>query len=121
MLNIHVKKSKIHGFGVFASSVIPKGEVIERCPFVIVEENDVTENAILQNYLFGTPFLDDERTIAPLGYAMLYNHSVRPHAEWYADEHDMDLIVFVALKDINKGTEIVHSYGDGYWSSRSSI
>ena len=52
---------------------------------------------------------------------MLYNHSVRPNAEWYADEHDMDLIVFVALKDINKGTEIVHSYGDGYWSSRSSI
>ena len=118
MLKIQVKESEIHGFGVFASSFIEEGDIIEYCPFIPLEEDEVEDTSILHDYFFGTPFTDDERSIAPLGYAMLYNHSDTPNAEWQAYEENTDLIVFISLKDIPKGTEIFHSYGDDYWSSR---
>ena len=119
LLSIHVKESDIHGFGVHASFPIKKGDVIEYCPFLSIEDDDVEATSVLQDYMFDTPFINDERMIAPLGYAMLYNHSDDPNAEWYADKDNDNLIMFVALKDIHKGAEIVHSYGDDYWSSRS--
>jgi len=118
LLKINVNASELHGYGVFASDFIEEGEVIEYCPFITVEDDDVDDSAFLQDYLFGSPFTDDERVIAPLGYAMLYNHSDDPNAEWYADSDNNDLIAFVALRDIESGEEILHSYGEGYWSSR---
>jgi len=118
LLSIYVKESEIHGFGVYASFPIKKGDVIEYCPFLSIEDDDVEATSVLQDYMFGTPFTNDSRMIAPLGYAMLYNHSDDPNAEWCADENNENLIVFVALKDIRKGTEITHDYGVEYWNSR---
>jgi SET domain-containing protein len=118
LLNITVKKSDLHGYGVFATSVIKKDETVEMCPYVILDEGQIEDTSILQDYLFGTPYEDEDCLLAPLGYAMLYNHSDNPNAEWTVEENEVDFVRFFALRDIQAGEEITHDYGIGYWDSR---
>jgi SET domain-containing protein len=54
---------------------------------------------------------------SPLGLAMIYNHSSEPNAEWEIHDNN-NFVRFVALKDISKGEEIFHDYGEEYWESR---
>jgi SET domain-containing protein len=49
---------------------------------------------------------------------MVYNHSFSPNAEWEIYEKDGRFVRFFALKDIKKGEEIFHDYGEEYWDTR---
>tara|TARA_R100000995_G_scaffold7260_1_gene3231 strand:- start:4458 stop:4835 length:378 start_codon:yes stop_codon:yes gene_type:complete len=118
LLNITVKKSDLHGYGVFATSLIRAGETVEMCPYVIMDEGQIEDTSILHDYLFGTPYEDADCLLAPLGYAMLYNHSSNPNAEWAVEEKEVDFVRFFALRDIQVGEEITHDYGVDYWNSR---
>ena len=118
MLNIAVQKSKLHGYGVFATSLIKEGDTIEMCPYVVLDDGQVEETSILRDYLFGTPFEDEDCLLSPFGYAMVYNHSSKPNAEWIVEEDEVDFVRFFALGDIQKGEEITHDYGVEYWDSR---
>ena len=60
------------GRGVFAAADIAKGEIVEVCPTLEVDDSAVSGE--LGNYIFSSN--DDEHTaIMPLGFGMLYNHS----------------------------------------------
>ena len=116
---IIVADSDIHGHGVFATRKIAKGEIIELCPYIIIDDDDVAEANRLQDYLFTSP--DEEGDyLCVLGYGMVYNHSERPNAEWEIDDDDIRFVRFTALQDIKKGAEILHSYGSEYWQTRAS-
>ena len=52
---IEVKDSEIHGYGVFATESISKGEVIEECHLITLPLNKDTPADLLINYRFSWP------------------------------------------------------------------
>ena len=102
-----------HGRGVVATANIAKGETIEVCPVLELEEGDAS--GLLDDYVVS---LGEESQGAGLmlGYGSLYNHSEEPNAE-YLYEAD-DAYSFVAVRDIAAGEQITISYGEEWWATR---
>lgn len=114
---IRIVNSPVHGQGVFASRAIMKGEIIERCPYIVIDDDDLAEANRLQDYLFTSPDQPGDY-LCVLGYGMMYNHSDTPNAEWEIDEDDIQFVRFTALKPISEGEEIFQNYGKEYWETR---
>lgn len=116
-MNIIVKKSPLHGVGVFACNNFAPGDVIERCLYLVIDDDDLQEINRLNDYLFTSP--DDKNDyLCVLGCGMIYNHGAPPNAEWQIDDDDNRFICFTARSVIKKGEEILHDYGSEYWDSR---
>ena len=116
---IHVGSSPVHGQGVFATRAIAKGEVIERCPYIVIDDDDLAEANRLQDYLFTSPDQPGDY-LCVLGYGMMYNHSDTPNAKWEIDDDDIQFVRFTALQPISEGDEIFQNYGEEYWTTRTS-
>ena len=56
---ICVKDSPLHGQGVFALSDIAEGEIFERCPYIVIDDDDLSEATRLQDYIYTSPGLRD--------------------------------------------------------------
>lgn len=110
---IVVKKSPIHGYGVYAGAEIAKGEIIEECYAITSLINDM--GPPFQDYVFG-----DKRIFAiPLGFGCIYNHSYSPNAEFTLHEHE-PIVTFAAIRSIKKGEEIFVSYGSDWFNKRNT-
>lgn len=104
-----VKKSSMHGYGVFAEKNLKKGELIEECYALISRGGDKK----LEDYYF-----DAKGKYALLtGFGSIYNHSDEPNAEYDINPKKC-LAVIKADKAIRKGEEIFVSYGEEWFSSR---
>ena len=115
-VKIKVQDSPIHGLGVFAIEDIAKGEVIEKCAYLVIDDDDVQEANRLNDYLYNSPDRVGDYLVM-MGFGMLYNHGNPANAEWQIDD-DNRFVCFTALDDISAGSEIVHDYGDEYWDTR---
>lgn len=114
---VQVKKSEIHGWGVFATQDIKEGDIIEECPILFTPTQRGETNYFLIDYTFQWP-KDYEWTnhVIALGYGSLYNHSNEPNADWMSDI-DKKTFRFFATKSIKNGEEIFIYYGgDEYWN-----
>lgn len=109
----HVRKSRIHGSGVFSARGIKKGETVAFYEGKIVssEEGTRIEEESLKTrgvtYIFQ---LDDERDIngdLPGNDAKYINHSCEPNCETTDSDGK---ICIVAIKDIKPGEEITYDY-----------
>jgi hypothetical protein len=114
---IYVSKSDIHGYGVFASTFILKGEIIEECPIFDLNLPKGEPSEVLIDYRFnwpqGTDFWDKQ--VVAWGWGSLYNHSNTPCASWRSNTQNQTF-EFFALRDIKPNEEILVYYGgDGYW------
>lgn len=114
-----VRRSGIHGRGLFAKKNIPQGaNIIEyvgekidkeesnRRGWARIDHAKQTGDAAV--YIFT---LNDEFDIdgdVPSNSARLINHSCSPNCEAYNDE---DRIWIAALRDIEKGEELFYNYG----------
>lgn len=108
--NLIAKKSPIHGYGVFAGKDLKKGEIIEKCYFVLSHCKD----KVIFDFIF-----DVKGRLALLfGYGSLYNHSDEPNAD-YNFNMKTKIATFKADRFIKKGEEIFISYGDEWFSSRN--
>ena len=107
--NLVVKKSPMHGYGVFAGKALRKGEIIEECYVIITNGKD----DILEDYYFDANGKDAILT----GYGIIYNHCDDDNAE-YTLNIKRKLATFKAIRPIKKGEEIFVSYGDEWFSSR---
>ena len=119
--NIVIKKSPIHGWGVFASKKIKENEIIEVC-YPVDMELDISEpSEILERYRFNWPQgLTPTKLVLPTGYGMIYNHSEKPNANWRSN-FDNETFEFYALRDIEEGEEIFTWYGGvNYWDGIKS-
>ena len=114
---VYVSESSIHGFGVFAGKDFNIGDTLELCYYLVTDDSDITDSCVLHDYVFQTPN-EEEEYLVPLGHAMMYNHNSDPNAEWDIHE-DNNFVRFKALKNILKGEEIFHDYGEEYWESRN--
>jgi len=112
--NAIIKTSTINngGRGVFATRDYKKGEIIEICPCVKTESDEL--NGRFRDYIFG---LNETMSVVALGYCAIYNHSDTPNSSYEViNEYKMNI---TALQDIKAGEEIFVSYGDKYWESRA--
>jgi SET domain-containing protein len=94
--------------GMLASRAIKAGEVVERCPVVLVDapEHEHLVRTVLANYYFDW----DRRHMAiVLGYGSLINHSFAPNAKYRYDYRNKYL-VFVAVKPIAAEEEVTVNY-----------
>jgi len=113
---IKVQDSSIHGHGVFAISAIANGETIERCTYLVIDDDDLKEANRLNDYLFNSPGAEGDYLLI-MGHGMLYNHDDKPNAAWEIDD-DNRFVRFYATRDISEGEEILHDYGAEYWDTR---
>lgn len=111
------------GRGIFAKRTIKKNELIERCPIVLVREEEVPHlrNTELHNYYFmwGNDHHHHKAAIC-LGFGSLYNHSYSPNATYIKQIED-ECIDFVALKTIKKDEEITVNYNHGNPDDKSAL
>jgi SET domain-containing protein len=100
------------GRGVFAARRFTEGEVIEVCPTVMFEDDEI--EGPVRHYLFSAR--QPGKVMLVFGYAMLYNHAAQPNM--FHRTAGRLLIEFVALRDIEAGEELTHDYGEEYWNDR---
>jgi len=111
---LEVKKSPIHGYGVFTTQDIPNLTLIEECHLMLFHNNDViryNDINLIRNG-FAWPKSTRKSHIAiPLGFGCIYNSSDEPNINWKTNEEKF-LIEFYTVKDIKKGDELCHYYGE---------
>lgn len=113
---IELRRSAIHGWGVFAKDDINANEILEESPFLILPINKGESSSLFIDYRFNFPSGDWKYQVLPQGFACYYNHSEKPNAGWYTD-NDNELFVFTTVKLIKKDEEILVYYGDiNYWT-----
>ncbi len=107
-MNNLIKKSPIHGRGIFALQKIEKGDLIEECEVIVFskEEIEFVNKTNIYNYYF--EFEDGSGGVA-LGNGSLYNHSYNPNA-CYVKDSTLRKVIFTALETIMPGDEILVNY-----------
>lgn len=119
---INVRFVEKKGLGVFATEKIFKGETIEECPVFSLGKDDTPQSQFFKNYRFSYPKeRSSSESVLAWGYGSLFNHDVKPNADW--EEHPEWMgFRFFALRDIEQDEEITICYGgESYWKSRSEI
>lgn len=104
-----VRSSEIAGIGVFAAKAFTAGELIERCPLLLLEGSAWRSSAVLFDHVV-TVSARPLRVALPLGYGALYNHADDPNASWSVDPSTAAMDV-TACGDISPDEEIFIYYG----------
>lgn len=94
--------------GLLAVRQITKGEIIEKCPIILV---DKTQEAALRQTVLWKYYYEWSRShhCIVLGYGSLINHSYNPSAR-YVYDYKYKLLTFKAIKKILPGEEITVNY-----------
>jgi SET domain-containing protein len=106
---IIVRKSSLHGYGVFASKKIRKNEIIEQCYMLLSRGGDRG----LEDYYFDAKGKHAIFT----GYGSIYNHAEDPNAD-YTFSMKKRIATIKANQTIQKDEEISVSYGNGWFKDR---
>lgn len=108
-LPIIIKRIPGKGLGVVAERDIKKGEIIERCPVLVLTptERKHCEKTILNHYIY--PWKSTRSAAVIMGYGFIYNHSFQPNADW-KQNFKTNQMVYRAIQDIQKGEEISVNY-----------
>lgn len=122
--SVVVKKSSIPnaGDGVFSTKAIPNGEIIEICP-LIIDDTENVKNGNLRDYMFDGYSFDEKgrlgnKVVMALGYGGMYNHSYSPNCK-YTFDYINNRMLINAIRDIKPGEELFIFYGIPYWTTRS--
>jgi SET domain-containing protein len=130
---LYLKPVEGKGRGVFCTSDIRKGEVLEVTPTIILNEkaSRAVDETILANYNFQIGGISKaQRKRAHIrdikkcsgvimGIISYFNHDENPNAEVEWEEHNGTLYHLVkVLRPIPKNTEICTAYGKGWFEDR---
>jgi SET domain-containing protein len=99
-----IKKSNIHGKGVFAENLIPKGTILT-CDIL-----EVTPHKLINEYVFN--YRPDIKYIH-IGFGSFLNSSKNPNLKHIKVDINTKVSYFEVLNDINKDEELFLDYG-GY-------
>lgn len=102
--NIIIKKSPIHGWGVFTQEAIPKDQIITQSALIKIPVGEYCPNNVLTyTYSYeGNLFLS-------LGHANLINSSNEPNSRFEINTED-NIITIIATRDIFINEEITLKY-----------
>lgn len=124
---IEVRKSKIHGYGVFARETIELGETVEECRLLRLGwRKNYQNDPVLEDYVWD--ILCDckecekhgRAMYLTLGFGSLYNHSDTPNATM-SPGHASGVRTIRANKIIQPNEEIFVSYGKKYFLVRNFL
>ena len=106
--------------GVFTSTDIEKGTVIEISPVIVMtrEERKLLDQTLLHDYIFEWG-QDRKSCCMALGYIPLYNHSYRSNCEYEMD-YEQRLISVKAVRYIQAGEELFINY-NGDWNNATPV
>ncbi len=117
--SIEVRVSPLHGRGVFATTNISRGAVIETAPalFLSGEEKELLRHSPLFHYYF---LVNDARypAVFGFGYSCFYNHAA-PANGFYSFSRKRGVIKFFAFRKIFAGEEITINYNGSPCDERS--
>jgi hypothetical protein len=130
-LPIHTKirlgYSSIEGRGVFATADIQEGELIERCPLVVLSwRMNYHKDPVIWQYCFTNSCPCEEckkhggHFLMVLGYGQVYNHQNENNAKISFDIKNL-VADITAVRGIAAGDEIYISYGDKYFKNRKYV
>lgn len=119
--------SKIQGRGVFATEDIEQGELIERCPMVVLSWRlKYQHDPVIWQYCFTNtcPCEDCKKHgghfLMVLGYGQVYNHQNDNNAH-ISFNFKGSVADITALKPIKKDSEVFVSYGSKYFEKRKYV
>ena len=114
---MEVKQSDIHGYGVFATRDIERGEIIEECYYIELSTSWKLVDETLKHFVFGSEEVGPlgMGTSAVLGYGMIYNHSINNNVD-YKQERDRMIYSYFASKNIRENEELTIDYGKNSYS-----
>ena len=108
------------GKGVYTTSFISKGTVLEISPVLVMGEADRMhlDQTLLHDYIF--EWQESSKTCCmALGYIPMYNHSAPANCDYDMDfEHQTMSIT--AVRDIQQGEELFINY-NGAWDEKSDV
>ena len=117
---LYVGSTEEMGRGVFTSTDIVKGTVIETSPVIVLSaaERKLLDQTLLHDYIF--EWGDDRRSCCmALGYVPLYNHSYRSNCEYEMD-FERQVISVRSVRFIKAGEEIFINY-NGDWNNQAPV
>jgi len=103
-----VAKSPVHGWGVFASSDLHPGQIIEEC--VVFEISNEFPDILKDHRLAWT----DTHDVMASGNANLYNHSDDPSVV-FESNFEFTKILIRAVKPVQAGEELFKKYACPIW------
>lgn len=106
-----VRKSRTHGYGVFAEKNMRKGEKIEECYMLLSSRGG---DRGLEDYYFDAK----GKWAIFTGFGSIYNHSEDPNADYLINVKSK-VVTIKAARRIKKGEEIFISYGEGWFKDRN--
>lgn len=119
---IEIRRSSIHGWGIFTNDFIKKDELLEEVPFITIPMSPNESSSLFIDYRFNYPSGMGSwiNQVIVFGFASLYNHSENPNAYWYTDEENK-IFIFKTSMDIKPNNEIFVYYGnESYWNDGRS-
>ena len=102
-----VRRSPLHGWGVFATAKIAAYELLEESPYFLTPLKELRKAPSCETYSY---YLDNHTSIIGLGLAGLYNHSSDPNCSHEIDQVN-NLMRHYALRPIATGEELTIDYG----------
>jgi hypothetical protein len=124
---IRLGYSDIHFRGVFATEDIEEGEIIERCPAVVLAwRTNYQKDPVVWAYMYTNSCPCEEckrhgaHFVMVMGWGQMYNHQDNNNASMNINIKD-SLADVIARRKIKKGEEIFVSYGDKYFNGRNKL
>ena len=108
------------GRGVFTSSSIEAGTVVEMSPVIVMtgEDRKLLDKTLLHDYIFEWGGKKEQCCMA-LGYVPIYNHSYTSNCEYEMD-FDNELISIKTVRLIKAGEELFINY-NGDWNDSKPL
>lgn len=108
---LEIRKSPIHGLGVFAKNSIKKGEVIAKSHVVLLHHNEQLPE-LLATLEF--PWSDEYYALCLSDMGSFFNHTKEASAAVVEQNKEEQTQTFAATRDIEKGEEVMIYYNDDF-------
>jgi hypothetical protein len=118
--SLYIGPTPSMGLGVFTRSAIPKDQLIEESPVIVMsgEERRLLDQTRLYNYIFEWGE-NSEACCMALGYIAMYNHSYASNCEYEMD-FDAHTISIRTIRAIAAGEQLFINY-NGDWDDTRPV
>src|SRR6476620_809776 len=117
---VEIKNTKRKGRGVFASSDLEAGVLLEIAPVIVMDKKDraLLDRTLLHDYIFEWGG-DRKECCMALGYVALYNHSYQSNCE-YEMNFRKHTILIKTIRAVKAGEELFINY-NGDWNNKKPV
>lgn len=121
ILDLYIGETDNKGRGVFTSSAIKAGVLVETAPVIVMSGADrkLLDQTLLHDYIFEWQPDGADMCCMALGWAPIYNHSYKSNCEYFMD-YDENTIRIQTVRNIAAGEELTINY-NGDWDNDEKV